>query len=276
ALHAGVAGLGLAVDPEARASVATKLRNIYANTGDMPADVAEKAQSDAALRGDIISKSENLPPQAQPTELNYNEGEEKSETSPGTPPAWELTPKETPKSTDTTPQISPEDPRFSDAEKTIMSHIQDKEVGTGPTMKEKFSSWYQNNLDAYAPLKDAEYLTAEKIGKTVSMDKSSYVAARLLSGWNDKMNVIWEHGFPDFMGKFNGDSFDKVFTDLGSDPVDRLKLQNLMVALRTKEKTEQGFYTGLPVDAAEKTISELSPKYLPFAKRVVALRNEAL
>jgi hypothetical protein len=130
---AGVHGISSATDP-----VATKLRNIYSETGATPAEIVDNASKDVQLKQDILSPNPNIPSEARTTELQHfsqKEGtipsteEQKAqlEQSPVDKPEpenhWDLVPKdEAPKESSTPPEV----PERTEAEQRVLDTIEDR------------------------------------------------------------------------------------------------------------------------------------------------------
>lgn len=152
--------------------VSRKLYKEYAKTGERPAEVAQRAQTDPGLKQELLS--ENM----EPVSIS---GE----------------------------RLSPEPkfPELSDAQKTILSKVGEKAEIEKP--KYTYDDFYKDVVDKFDPIAKAEKLITE--GKELPAGESGYKLVRMVNDYPALVKHSMEKGTIDFNTKaVNGKSFEEI------------------------------------------------------------------
>ena len=208
-----------------------KLKNIFAATGETPAQIIEQAQSDIELKQNLVAGNVKDQPQAAPTKLipsseliNTRGGAEQFHgTSNEIQPATE-------KDLGITPEIKPvgEKLSYSDAEQEILSKIgvkaapeteggvvqkvQDIYANAKEKVSDAWDDFYAKNIDYLDPI-NAAIEEAKRRGSVVT--ENAYDLGRILAAHMDKVRSFLEFGTRDgATGAINGEGLNDIFRDI--------------------------------------------------------------
>ncbi len=271
----------------------TKLRNIYAETGERPAEIIEAAHNDPVLKQELLSENSDLPKQAEPSPLPETDldralaAETKSEGGGG---GGEKPPEE--------PPTPPEPEKVAAARAAIRDQLSTKKAsGDAPwysaegrqRIKDKI---YTSLVDRLDPLnmavKDA---TAGEGGPKLDASENPYVLGRNFPGWKGKMmsflgggpesGVLSKlrnestDGTIDFKtGKVNGEGLGKILSDIK--PEDQAAFTDYSMAKRSLERTDSQFETGIKPKDAKTLISADGGKFEAQFQRLVGYSDRVM
>lgn len=266
--------------------VSTKLGNIFAKTGEMPADVVKAAAQDVQLKQDLLSPDPKVPEQAQPTELkHYTEGKLVNENydkeaadavakanaeKPEIPPPdkqWEQVPKD---SIENPPPEGPakeagELPPRSDAEQRILSKIVDRpETENKTSLSDVVDAIKTAVKDDLHPLR----VLTEKASDSGDLDpgKNPYILASNFRDYAGKIERTLSNDTFDFNNpnKSTGEGAFKILEDIPRQDEDGLNAY--MTAKRVLEKSTKK--QGISLDDARQVVSEREAEFGPVAQRL--------
>jgi len=240
-----------------------KLSNIYAATGELPSEIAKKAEVDVNLKQDLIAGNLNepIPP------VKIGEDNKSLVSEPVTPK--DLQPK--------TPAILEKDtlPRTED-EKAILSKIGESAEVPGSTLKEKWQDWYQKNIDKNSPLKYA-IQEAEARGAEIAPDKDAFQAATRFAAYQDRVGSFYEYGTRDFdTGKVNGEGLNQIYADIPNKDMNGFRAYGM--AARGLELHERGIkpWADFDPEQAKRVVDAGADKYEAINQRRVDFKNRVL
>lgn len=260
-----------------------KLRNIYAATGETPAQIIEKAKNDVELKQDLLAGNMQEPPQAAPAELVHEHltepgAEGEPEKIIGT--KTELIPK-----TDAEMGLLNEAPTpvksdlsnladESYARQEILSKIGEPREVPGKTAKQVFSDFYAKNVDYLDPINSA-IEEAKRNGAEIPEDQNAYNLGRLAAAHMDKTRGFLEYGTRDAeTGKINGEGLNDVLKDVPDmDGFKAYALAKRALELNGRDITpwENFDKAGAQsvVDAGKKTYEDVNQRRIDFGNRVL-------
>lgn len=233
---------------------ADKLMNIYRDTGAHPSEVLEAANSDPALKGELLSANPDLPIEASPPPTP--EGKPGNATSEG--------------ASEGEPSVR------GSAQDEILSRIgeqaEPEKQSLATKVQDNFNSAYAKTLDYTSVIKGV----VDEIGDQPLNDKNAHVLMRLHAAVQDKIQEFVENGTRDFnTGEVNGESYKSIIDgaqklDGGVDTFNAFRIAKRSLSLSKRgieqpgsRETDQAF-----VDA--------HPEVEPLMKRYVDYRNRVL
>lgn len=229
---------------KAGAKVATKLQNIYAETGKKPLDILRDANADPAYKQAILAENTDvlLAPERPAKEVAV--------TTP-----VELKAPEAPKIPET----------LSEAQKEILGRVKSSEK----TFEfPKGSEVYADYVDRLHPLK---VFTEAIGGKDIPADTNPYVLARLTAGNVGRADAFLENGIRDFKTLERvGPSLKEVLSPVRED-IEAFKAY--AIAERALELEGRGITSGFNVETARKVVAESGEKYKTAFKQLVEYQN---
>lgn len=256
--------------------VSGKLRAIYAQTGEHPADVIDAAQNDAELKQQLIGHDLEQPPQAAPTELKKVEPEPppegEKETTPE-PAQHKLEPADL--SVQGPPEVEDKAERTPE-EQEILGKIGAKPVEESSSIKEKFDSWYAKNVDWTDPQKVAYAAWKSKTGGELSAEENPWIQSRLFAGHNDMVRDILQNGVRDENGVSPGRGLNQIYADVPGN--DQGGFDAYSMAKRAIELDNRGIkpWADFSRDGAEKVVKDGSGKFQALHKERVDFMNSVL
>lgn len=263
----------------ATGSVPTKLRNIFAKTGEKPMDIVEATHADPVLKQELLSENTDLPKQAEPPSL--------PETDLDRALAGESKPAPEP----------PKEPLTADAEKidkdtkNVLSLVAENKEPDSPALfskqwiNDRWNQFYRANVDRVDPLYQAE----KESGATFSGKNSVFELASSVSGWRGKFESFvmqprdWRGrpveggGTIDAKtGKINGESLEKALA-----PIKKERQSDFMayaMSQRILERTEAGFKVASKdkVESAKNVVATHASEFEDTFQRVVSWNNRVM
>lgn len=278
---AGVHGISSATDP-----IATKLRNIYSETGATPDQVVSNAQSDVQLKQDLLSPDKNLPAEAKDTELQHfsqKEGsipsteDQKASLEKGQDPEipepdkhWDLVPKED-KLVEETP---PADITRTDAENRVLSTIVDRPGKAEAPFKEKLSKGIDSLTvaikDDLNPIK--QLVDQSDDNGQLEPSKNPYMLARNFRDVSGKIYRTLAHDTFSFddNNSSSGEGLLPILKDIPDKDVDGLDayLKSRRVLADPKMREQ-----GISLDDAKQVVVNGKARFEAIAKRLDAYQD---
>lgn len=263
----------------------TKLQNIYAATGETPAEITEQAKTDVGLQQDLVAGNAQEPPQATPTNLKHETVQEElpadstekpavigtnTELEPKTAAevgAERLPPKRPPDLSLETASKDAEDDQYFD------SKIAKNGEAPGKSWGELRDEFYTKAVDYLFPMEKAEAL-AKSRGADINPETSSVNEMRQGRAFGDTANKITSEGLPDKDGNFTGDSPDKIFKDMDNAGLDKNQFRRYAMAADALADTEHE--SGLDLDRAQRIVQKYEPQYKEFNDRLNGFRKQLL
>ncbi len=252
----------------------SKLANNYAATGETPAEVAFKSQSDVNLKQDLVAGNLNEP--LPPVKIGENN---QLESAPVKPEGLQHFTKEdgtigAAPIKEVAPRVGL--PELTEDEKNTLSKIGTNAEVASPTLKEKWQDWYQNKIDKNAPLKFA-IQEAEARGAEIAPQDDAYKAATRFAAYQDRIGSFYEHGTRDFdTGKVNGEGLNDIYADIPDRDMDRFRA--FAMNKRALEVNEKGMtpWKDFDQEAAKRVVDAGSDLYEDINQRRVAFKNRVL
>lgn len=267
----------------AATGVSSKLRNVYANTGEPPATINDAAQSDVILKQQLLTEDPTSPPQAaeghlvnQNVEAELNEEQAKMDAEGGRK-VQVLEPVQ-PKS------LVPEAPEIerTEDEKTILSKIGENPEEKGTSIRDKLDDFYAKNVDYLDPLLVAETAAKEQ-GNDFTEDDSAYNLGRRLAAHMDRVRSFVMDGTRDFhTGEINGEGLNQIYRDVPGGDLDGLRAYGM--AERALELAGRGIepWKDFDAEASERVVQDGKEKFeainqrrIDFGNRVIDYAGEA-
>lgn len=275
----------------ASGGVPTKLRNIFAKTGERPGEIVDAAHQDPVLKQELLSENNDLPAQAAPPQTDLDEA-----LKGNAPTATDITGEGNRKrnesgATEPAPIGEAHPEELAASIKSVLSLIAPKrEADTAPLFSrawfdEKKDQIYKNLVDRNDPVLEAE----KEAGATLDGKNSPFKRLSSFSGWKQKAlsfikqptdwrgNVVAGGGTIDFKtGKVNGESLEQA---LSSIPKDRQQdFTAYAMSKRIIERTEAGF-TVAPkdkVEAAKNNVASLGHEFEQSFQRIVSWNDRVM
>lgn len=231
--------------------VPEKIMHIYAKTGSAPNEILEAANTDPALKGELLSENPNLPKEATPPTKDAE-------------PATEEQTTEAPKDL---------------AKEEILSRIGEKAATEKKSLleqsKDGFSSLYRDNLDYTKTVGKV----LDQIGDRKLDETDAQVLMRLHAAVQDKVQEFVENGTRDFKtGEVNGESLINILDDYkketGDTKLDALKAYG--IAARSIELSETRGIEQTGSRETDKQFVEENPHVEKFLNRMVDYKNRVL
>ena len=203
----------------------TKLREIYAKTGETPAQIIDQANRDVELKQQLIAGNAQEPPQATPSKLVHDtvkepepaEGEKAAVI--GTDTKFE--PKTAEEMGAASPPEPPKEPPTDELgelaqehedRQTVLSKIGVSDEPAKPTLGERWDKFYANNVDYLDPLAVAIKAATDKGAEITT---SAYDLGRLAAAHMDKTRSFLEFGTRDGnTGEINGEGLNEIYKDV--------------------------------------------------------------
>lgn len=225
--------------------IATKLQDIYRNTGEKPMDLVIQAQSDPAIKQNILAENSDILLAAE---------------KPDTP----IVVKEPVQPKAAEPVTAPE---LSDAQQSILGRVKQTErTMQFPTKAELYTDY----VDKMHPLK---VFTEALGGKDIPASQDPYVLSRLTAGNIGKSDAFLEYGAYDFNTKqVVGPSLKNILEPVRQD-IDAFKAY--AISERALELEGRGITSGFDTAAARKVVDEGSAKYRKVFDDLVQYQNNA-
>lgn len=251
--------------------VSSKLRNIYAQTGERPEQVLEETQSNPDLKQQLLSHDKEQPQLASPVDLSHEQVNVGTEEAPKIQTQTKLVPQDL--------SIKPDEPspvEHSPEAQEILSKIGEVSEPEPKTFKEKFDQWYAKSVDWTDPLKVAYAAFKDKTGTDLSAEENPHVQARLFSGSVDQLRMILEHGFQDESGKFDGQGLNDIYRRVPDD--NQAGFDAYSMAKRALELSDAGKtpWSDFNREGAEKVVAEGASKYEDLHQERVDFMNKIL
>lgn len=249
-------------------AVAGKLMNIYAKTGERPADIAEAAQTDATLKQQLVSENPGEPEQATPKEEELPDN---------------VIPLKKPETTEEEP---PDD--ISASREAVLSRLakdqsQDKPSWLTPSgfMQNLGDSWnkfYDSTVNKYAGIGRAEDQAGFE-SENGGLD-SPYQRAINYTSWRGKMQRAFQFSTIDYAtGKANGEGLEPILKDIK--PEDQRDFMAYALSRRAVERDQagpngEGKETGIDLEAAQKVIDADHSRFGEIFDRLAGFNNRML
>jgi len=250
---------------KAATSSAGKLRQIYARTGRLPAEVALEAQSNPVVKQKILS--ENVPAEQVISALETGRIEVKQAPPPENIPTVE--------------PIKVKNPELSAEANTILSKVSKKEgKPSEPLTKErvqevvstKANEVYTNFVDKLDPINQVTKILTENKAE-LPADKNPYILSRMAVDYKAKAKASFERGTLDFATReYKGKSLRSILEK--AENLD--EFEAFLISKRVTEKNAQGKTTGFDVAAAEAVVKQSGTKYEAISKELTNFSNEIL
>ncbi len=231
-----------------------KLRSIYANTGERPADVIEAANNDVTIKQKLLAENPGMPEQAANT--GPEEPTEKVPAKSDQPP--------------------PEAGSIEEARQKILSHVaEEKEAEKTPwfsyngfTKEGLAKSWsdFQDNwnekvydkiVNKYSPLWDAA---------------KSYQAATQYTSWKGVLErTIKSNTIDAKTGAVTGEGLEKIFNDIPAKDKESFRAYWFSERALEREQSgenQEGKTTGFDLDAAQKIVDTDRERFKPTLDRL--------
>ncbi len=267
----------------------TKLRNIYANTGERPTEIVEAAHNDPVLKQALLSENSDLPKQASPPIEHANELDAAL--------AGESKPPEKPPGGSEPPEKPPEPENVQKAMTAIDNQMAvKKESGDAPwysaegrqKIKDKI---YTSLFDRLDPLSVAVKDATAGEGPDLEASKNPYILARNFPGWKGKFSSFLggapedgifskyrnkeTGGTIDFKtGKVNGEGLGKILSDIK--PEDEGDFVRYAVAKRALERNDSQFKTGIKSEDAKTVIDAHGERFEEHFQRLVSYSDRLM
>lgn len=246
----------------------TKLREIYAKTGERPADVAEAAATDGKLAGEMDSVNPDLPKQAAP---------EAEEGEPESIPVEQKEPKE-----------GEEEDDLAKARKGVLARLaQDQETskpswltpsGFMQNLSDQWDKIYDSTVNKFYPLKSAEDAAGFE-SENGGFD-SPYVRALNSKAWRGKLQRALQFNTIDYKtGQVNGEGLVPILKDIK--PEDQADFMTFALSKRALERDQagqngEGKETGINLDDAQKIVDADGERFGDTFKRLEGFQNRML
>jgi len=204
-----------------------KLRDIYAKTGETPAEIIERAATDVELKQQLVAGNAQEPIQAAPSRLEHVEVKEPAVTE-GAPEKvvgtkTELVPK-------TFEEMGLGDPPpFNElkglageyeARAEVLSKIGISGERPKKAWAQKFEDFYARNVDYLDPLHSA-IEEAKRQGAEIPEADNAYNLGRLAAAHMDRTRTFLEHGTRDAAtGEVNGEGLNAILKDIPGGDMD--------------------------------------------------------
>lgn len=268
-------GISSATDP-----IATKLRNIYSETGATPDQVVNNAQSDVQLKQDLLSPDKNLPSEARTTELQHfsqkegtiPSGEEQKAVldqggvKPELPPEkhWDLVPKE-----DKISEETPTTPERTEAEQRVLSTIVDRPGEAETPFTDKLSKGVDTlNIALRDDLNPIKQLAdqSEDNGK-LEPSKNPYMLARNFRDVSGKVYRALGHDTFDFDDN-NSSTGEGLLPILKDIPNKDVAMMDAFLKARRVRADSNVREQGITRQDAETIYQDNKAQFEPIAKRL--------
>lgn len=273
-LMGGLHGISHFVTPE------SKLQNITAKTGEVPADVISAAAKDIILKQDVIAGNAQEPEQAIPTKLVHEVAKEAPEdVTEGKKPEiigtnTELVPKNA-EEFGAGPEKPPETPdRINTAEASIFSKLGESEEAPQKTFGEKFDDWYAKTIDYLDPIHSA-IQEAKVAGAKIAT--SAYDLGRLFAAHMDKTRGFLEKGTRDgITNEINGEGLNSILRDVPNGDLDGYRVYAM--AKRALELDGRGItpWDNFNKDEAAVVVRAGADKFESINQRRIDFSNRVL
>lgn len=270
-----------------------KLKNIAANSGDLPHEVVAAANEDVILKQQLLAGNAQEPPQASPSKLEHSAVEEPAKVEGEKPEVvgtkTDLVPKTAEEMGYTEPEAPAREPRVP-AEGELSEAAKDAEAiqevrskrgkngeAVGTPWKQTIRDWYANSVDYLKKWGDYEALAKER-GADITKENSAEEAARNSRGHDAVAAGFLVDGTRDAKtGDINGEGLHPIIADMEKAGGDIDELRDYGQAKNALEElTKHGRDQGLSRETLERTIRALEPKYEEFNQRMVDFGNRVL
>ncbi len=264
----------------ATGGVPTKLRNIFAATGERPAEVVEAAHNDPVLKQEILSENSDLPKQAAPITPDQAELDAKL----GGNIEGERPPKE--KSEGPPPGGGDSGLSLEEASAKIRSKIKEQQGPEDFKLRDLLTTEGRDKAilklrkdyeDSLLPLKQAE----KESGLEFKPGQSPSDLARIVNGASGVAErMINTETIDHATGHSNGEGILPILDAVGKANMGRF--EEFVVSRRVLERESMGFKHGFDKDAAgvvvaagEKEFTALADRYSAFNDRVLKYYKDA-
>jgi hypothetical protein len=291
---AGVNGNGAKAAPEVE-KIQGKLQEMYAATGEHPADIVKRAAEDVTLKQQLLAGNAQEPPEATPTKLVHEEVKEPAKAE-GEPPKTvgtdtKLEPKTAAEvgAADEPPKLGGDGrgvkPPKDDSLGAMAQEFEDRaaildKVGVSEdanakkSLGEKWDDFYAKHVDYLDPLNVA---IKEAIAKGAEIKTSAYDLGRLVAAHMDKTRSFLEFGTRDGKtGEINGEALNDIYRDTPGQDMNGLRAYAM--AKHALDLDARGIQpwenfdreqSQRYVDATRDQFEEVNQRRIAFANRVL-------
>lgn len=248
-------------------SLAPKLRNIYANTGETPAQVADVAERDVQVKQDLLRDGPELPVQAK--DVSVSELQHFSQSEGNIPSTEEQV---------QTLQPSSNEPSRTPEEQEILDKIGQNPEAPSKTAKESFDEWYADSVNKLDPMVSA-ILDAKDNGAEINPLDNSYTMGRKFAVYMDKVRSFLENGTEDEKGNINGEGLNDVMREAAD--IDNGSLNGFRAYGMAKRALEVASQDKTPwanfnAEGAQAVVDASADKYEPLNQRRIDFGNRVL
>ncbi len=236
--------------PAGTAKVSEKLRNIYAETGMKPDQVAIDAQSDPVLHGELLSTNDKIP---QAYEHLVEKPVEATQVE--TPPVSMQQVVDEPSGEKRTPEVQQFIDQIGEQQKTAKE----------PYSLNRAIEDFQDRLN---PLKVAqkEFDSMKANPEKLAANNDPLILARAADDYNSKVKVMVEHGTLDFATlEKNGKGFNEIIDSVKDD---KPGLDAYLTARRVLDYEKRGLNSGFDPAVAKEIIKQGDNKFGAVAKEI--------
>jgi len=227
-----------------------KIGNLYAKTGQDPATILAKAESNPKLKQEMMAVNVETPPSA----------------FDGAPPP---TPKP-PETFQTVKPLKATNPDLPPEINTILGKV--SETVDAPKKMPTFNEFYTNYVDKLDPINRVTDILSKNIDD-LPANENPYIMARTAVDAKAKAKHFFEKGIIDFeTQKTTGPSLKSILESVDNPEM----LDAFLISKRVIEKEGQGFKTGFDLEAAKTVVEKHSAKYEAAAKQVTDWSNQVM
>lgn len=234
---------------------ATKLRNVYKDTGIRPADIVEQSAKDPTIKQDLAAVNREVP-----SALKEN-------LSPDRQKPIKL---ENQKPSERIPETKAEPIPLDSAQEKVLSRIGDPNEVKGKPYTTK--DFYKDFVDKLDPINEATKVLEKQSGK-VSVDQNPYVLSRMVNDSKAKAKHAVERGTLDFKSlEINGEGLKQIL-----DPImkDKNAFEAYLLSKRAIEVSGRGIKTGVDLESAQAVVKG-GKRFEAQAKKLVDYQNRML
>lgn len=274
-----------------------KLQNIYAQTGETPAEIIDRAKKDVELKQDLVAGNAQEPAGAEPTNLEHKTVTEPAAASTEGAPAGEkvlgtktdLTTK-TLQEVDAAPEIpekfQPPEPatpleemssRARDTQ-SILSKLGENGENPQKSVLQDIGDAYVNGVDYIYQWERLESSAKER-GAAIDLENSGAEMARQARGWSDKVAGFLTSGTEDADGKLNGEGLHPIFEEMkdnGGNMDDYRAYAMAANALEEFDKHGREPWGNFDRQETQRVVDTLAPEYQEYNQRVIDFGNRVL
>lgn len=253
--------------------VSSKLRNIYAQTGERPEVIAAQANTNPELKQQLLSHDLETPEQSSPSEIKQmefpmSEGEDAKTETRQTLVKQDLAIQPP------TSKIKLED--RSPEEQEVLSKIGVESKPEAKSFNEKFNDFYAKNVDWTDPLKVAYAAFKESSGKELTAEENPHIQSRLFAAHNDFTRRVLNEGVPDENGNFTNVGLNDIYSRVPDN--DQMGFDAYSLAKRAIELDDRGIepWDKFSRENAEKLVSNGGSKFEKLHQERVLFQNQVL